>query len=309
MLMKPQRSLTGTLFMVRGSALAQIWPLLLAAGLVSEALTWGYSHWENTWLDMTPLPFSLVGLALSIFLGFRNNACYDRWWEARKLWGRLINTSRSSARQAKTLIRGEGADAVAEQWVRWQMAYAHALRFHLRVQPERYDELTDFLPAAEVQALKAQRNPPITMLYRMGELSRKAMDDGQVDRFHLPVLEATLTDLTNIQGACERIKKTPVPLSYTELTHRIVAMYVVLLPFGIVKSVGEMTPLVVIMVAFCFLGLDAVGSQIEDPFEEDPNDLPLLALSTMIETDLRQRMGQGDAELPEKIQVIDGILY
>jgi len=294
MLMKPERNITGSLFMVRGSALSEIWPLLVAAGLVSELLTYFYGHWEGSWLDITPLPFTLVGLALSIFLGFRNNACYDRWWEARKLWGRLINTSRSSARQAMTLVRGDGSEEVVERWVRMQMAYAHALRFHLRVQPDKYGELEAFLPADEVAALRAERNPPIGMLHRMGELARQAMDDGLVDRFHLPVLEATLTELTNIQGACERIKKTPVPLSYTELTHRIVASYVILLPFGIVKSVGEMTPLVVVFVAFCFLGLDAVGTQIEDPFEEDPNDLPLHQISRMIENDLRQRLGETD---------------
>jgi len=306
MLMKPERNFTGSLFMVRGSALAQIWPLLLAAGVVSELLTLGYRHWQDTWLDITPLPFTLVGLALSIFLGFRNNACYDRWWEARKLWGRLINTSRSSARQAMTLIRGEGGDEVVHRWVRLQMAYAHALRYHLRVQPDRYGELADFLADDEVRELSAERNPPIGVLHRMGMLARRAMDDGLVDRFHLPVLEATLTELTNIQGACERIKKTPVPLSYTELTHRIVASYVVLLPFGLVQSLGEVTPLVVVFVAFCFLGLDAVGSQIEDPFEEDPNDLPLHQISRMIENDLRQRLGE--TELPAEITPERGVL-
>jgi putative membrane protein len=132
------------------------------------------------------------------------------------------------------------------------------------------------------------------------------MDRGLVDRYHLPLLEGTLTDLTDIQGGCERIKNTPVPLSYTELTHRIVAMYVVLLPFGIVNTTELMTPFVVAIVAFCFLGLDAVGTQIEDPFEEDPNDLPLMQISRMIENDLRQRLGE--TEFPPDIRPERGVL-
>lgn len=294
MLVRKNRAFPGPVFLVRGSALADVWPWVLLAAVESEVVTWSVQHLDLEWLNLTPLPFTLVGLALSIFLGFRNNACYDRWWEARKLWGRLINTSRSSARQALTLIRGDGADAVTHRWVNLQIAYVHALRIHLRQQPERIGELSPFVEAGEVEALRGERNVPVGILYRMALVHRAALDAGLLDPFHLPVLEATLTDLTDIQGGCERIKNTPVPLSYTELTHRIVAMYVLLLPFGIVGVAGGLTPVVVAMVAFCFLGLDAVGTQIEDPFEEDPNDLPLWQISRMIENDLRQRLGHTD---------------
>lgn len=306
MLIRPERHFMGSLLSFRGSAIADIWPLLAGAAAVSGLLTWVHETYQHVWVDMTPLPFTLVGLALSIFLGFRNNACYDRWWEARKLWGRLINTSRSSARQAMALARGDGSDALVSRWVRLQMAYPHALRIHLRRQPERLGELEPFLEPGEVDALRRERNVPIALLHWMGQLARELMDRGFVDRFHLPVLEATLTDLTDIQGGCERIKNTPVPLSYTQLTHRTVAVYVTLLPFGIVQTTGLLTPLVVVMVAYCFLGLDAVGTQIEDPFEEDPNDLPLSAISRMIENDLRQRLGETD--LPPDVTPQGGVL-
>ena len=138
------------------------------------------------------------------------------------------------------------------------------------------------------------------------ELHRDALDKELLHPLHLPVLEGTLTTLTDIQGGCERIKNTPVPLSYTELTHRIVAIYVLLLPLGILSTTGEATPIVVAMVAFCFLGLDAVGTQIEDPFEEDPNDLPLLQISVLIENDLRQRMGATD--LRADVTPVDRVL-
>jgi ion channel-forming bestrophin family protein len=295
MLVKPKRDFPALLFKVRGTALAQIWPLLVIAGLVSWGLTWLYQRYSLQWLELTITPFQLVGIALSIFLGFRNSSCYERWWEGRKLWGRLVNTSRSYSRQVLTLVRGDGPE-VAElqrELVDRMVAYVHALRLHLREQ-DSWDEVTPFLPEGERDALREQRNEPYWILHRMGEQHRTAMDRGWIDRFHLPVLEASLTDLMDIQGGCERIKNTPVPLSYTELTHRIVAIYVLFLPFGVINTAGPLTPIVVIMVAFCFLGLDAVGSQIENPFEEDANDLPLAQLSRMIENDLRQRMGQAD---------------
>ncbi len=268
---------------------------IAAAALFGELLTSLHRRFDLSFLDLTVLPFTLTGLALSIFLGFRNNACYDRWWEARKLWGRLINTSRSSARQASILMRGDGADALVARWVDLQVAYVHALRFRLRQQRAAHlHELEPFVGPELLEELKRERNVPIGILHRMAELHRDAMDKGMLHAFHLPVLEGTLTTLTDIQGGCERIKNTPVPLSYTELTHRIVALYVMLLPLGILTTTGELTPVVVAMVAFCFLALDAVGSQIEDPFEEDPNDLPLHQISGMIENDLRQRMGHTD---------------
>jgi putative membrane protein len=295
MLVHANRGFPGPLFMMRGSALFDIGPWVIGFAAFSEAVVRVNAVVDLTWANLTTLPFTLVGLALSIFLGFRNNACYDRWWEARKLWGKLINTSRSSARQALTLFRGEGAPAVAERWVNLQVAYVHALRFRLRQQrAARIHELEPFVGAETLAELELERNVPIGILHRMALLHREAMDQGLLDPFHLPVLEGTLTTLTDIQGGCERIKNTPVPLSYTELTHRIVAIYVLLLPFGILTTAGELTPVVVAMVAFCFLGLDDVGTQIEDPFEEDPNDLPLHQMSVLIENDLRQRLGATD---------------
>ncbi len=212
MLVRPKRDFPALLFKIRGSALEQVWPLLVVAAVVSEALTWAYARWDLQWLELTTTPFTLVGLALSIFLGFRNSSCYDRWWEGRKLWGRLINTTRSYSRQVLTLIDGDAAPK--RELVLRMVAYAHALRLHLRTQ-DRWEELEPFLPAGEVEALRAERNKPYALLHTLAVQHRRAMDEGRLDRYHLPVLEATLTDLMDIQGGCERIKSTPVPLSYT----------------------------------------------------------------------------------------------
>ena len=288
--------------MIRGSALAHI-ALPLGAVSANAVLLYLLHDWL-TWLTLTATPFSILGVALSIFLGFRNNACYDRWWEARKLWGLLINRSRIVTRQV--LDFADSSDDVHRELVYRQIAFVHALRLHLREQLDRLPELEPFLGEEEVAALRGSTNVPNAILQGTGDRVRDLWKAGQIDTFHVPVLDDSLTVLANIQGGCERIKNPPVPLAYTMLTHRIVGMYCFTLPLGLLDSVGGLTPFVVAIVSFAFLGLDSVGSQIEDPFEEDPNDLPLSTISRMIERNLRERLGETD--LPPSLGPVDGML-
>lgn len=272
--------------------------------------------------NLTPLPFTLVGVALSIFLGFRNNTGYDRFWEGRKLWGMLVNVSRSMTRQLLTLIGPRMSDArddhrvaageheelagVRHQLVYMLIAYVHAVRHHLRDEDALAD-LEGLLPPELHRSLAGEVNRPIAILQWMGDRLRGLYDRGWIHPLHLTVLEGSLTQLTDIQGACERIKSTPIPASYTVLMHRIVALYCLGLPFGIVDSVGVLTPVVVAIVAYAFYGLDAVGTEVEDPFGLDPNDLPLSALSRMIEINLRQRLGEQN--LPALLEPVDSVLH
>ncbi len=115
-----------------------------------------------------------------------------------------------------------------------------------------------------------------------------------------------LTGLTDLQGACERIKSTPIPFSYTTLIHRIVAVYCCGLPFGVVSDTCWFTPIVVLVVSYAFFGLDTVGDEIEQPFGTDANDLPLSAISRMIEVNLRQRIG--DTDIPPLLRPVDELL-
>jgi putative membrane protein len=153
-------------------------------------------------------------------------------------------------------------------------------------------ELARHLPPDELEALKAHRNVPIAILQTTGLQLRDAAHAGLLHAYHLPVLDQTLSAMTNIQGGCERIKQTPIPHSYTVLIHSIVALYCFGLPFGLVDTLHNWTPAVVLIVAYAFLGLDAVGDEIEDPFGSDVNDLPLSALSRNIEINLLQAIGE-----------------
>lgn len=300
-----------TLVTFRGSALQRIWKRLALTVACAVVVTVLYES-GHIGATLSTLPFSLIGLALGIFLGFRNNTSYDRFWEGRKLWGRMVNVSRSFTRQIQTLVGplpGEPVDeaeraAVHRELVHRVIGYVHVFRHHLRDEPD-ISELTAFLPEAEVAALASESNRPAAVSARTGERLRELWDRGWIHPMHLPVLEGSLTEMTGIQGGCERIKATPIPASYTILIHRIVASYAFALPFGIVDTVHGWTPVVVLLIAYAFYGLDAIGDEIENPFGFDANDLPLSTLSRMIEVNLRQRLGEQD--LPPLLPPEDGV--
>lgn len=303
----------------RGTAFERMKGRLLFITLQAVVITYVDLHHGFFHADLTVIPFTLIGLALGVFLGFRNNTSYDRFWEGRKLWGQLVNTSRSLTRQMLTLIGprpfedGETASvgdpnelrAFQREMVYRLIAYVHCFRMHLRDQ-DRLEELEALLPAGEIDALRKELNRPAAILQTMGDRLRGAWHRGWIHSMHVPVLEQSLTVLMDVQGGCERIKSTPIPLSYTTLIHQIVAIYCFALPFGIVKTVGQFTPVVVGFVAYSFFGLDAVGDEIENPFGQDPNDLPLSGLTRMIEVNLRQRLGEED--LPPLLKPKGGVL-
>ena len=293
------------LLVLRGTTLRRTWIRLLVTFVWAEVITfyWDVIHLER--LALTITPFSLIGVALSIFLGFRNNASYDRYWEARKLWGRLVNASRTWARQVTMLVEGEsGPGSMRRELIERQLAYTHSLRLHLRGEGDD-GNLEKLLGSKEATEVAGFANRPARIVQGTGEVVRRAWKEGRLSEFHVPVLEGTMTELLALQGGCERIKATPVPWSYVVLTHRIVAVYCLALPLGLVPTVGAATPFVVALIAFAFYGLDAIGEEIEEPFGHDPNDLPLSALCNTIEIDLRQTLGD---EPPEKLAPSKGLL-
>jgi putative membrane protein len=307
-------------FYITGTSLRRVWLRLLIITAVAVLVTIVHDIYHLFATSLTPTPFTLVGLALSIFLGFRNNTSYDRYWEGRKLWGMLINVSRTTARQSFTLLGPlpggpptDAQDAGAEarlagrrrELVHAVIAYAHALRMHLR-DIDDVAPLRPFLDPALMDALPAERNRPYAILRHLGQRIRAAWTDGLVHAMHVPALDASLVALADIQGGCERIKNTPIPFPYTVIIHRIVAVYCLAMPFGLVDTIGPLTPLVVLFVAYAFLGLDALGDEIEDPFGTDPSDLPLDNLCRTIEINLLQALGETD--LPPALQPVDDVL-
>ncbi|MBI4613283.1 MAG: hypothetical protein HY720_06700 [Planctomycetes bacterium] len=311
MIVREPGTWVGVLLSLRGSVVKKIWLQLAGATSIAVvvAIVWESLPDHHKTIKLTVLPFTLIGLALAIFLGFRNNASYDRHWEGRKLWGQLVNTCRSFARQILCLVdAGKDDPALAafhKEMLYRVMAYPHALRCHLRSQ-DPLPGLAPFLAREEIDRLAVEKNVPIAILATLGERLRWARREGWVHDLHVPLLEQSLIELTNVQGGCERILNSPLPFAYTLLIHRIAGFYCFALPFGIVDQVEWMTPVVVLFVSYAFFGLDAIGDEIEDPFGTDPNDLPLAALSRTIEINLRQRLGEKD--LPPAHEPVNGIL-
>ncbi|MDI1476136.1 bestrophin family ion channel [Polyangium sp. y55x31] len=258
-------------------------------------------------VPFSPTPFSIVGVALAILLGFRNNASYDRWWEGRKLWGGIVNASRALARQTTTLLEpgvaeptsgaAPGDDTLAAALKREilyrQIAYVHALRAVLR-QQNALEGLAPFLPADELAALAQQKNVPVALMQTNGERLAFARRAGLLSEERLLRIDATLVDLIGLQGGCERIKNTPIPAGYRVFTHRSVRAYCYVLPFGLVEHLGALTTIVVMAVTLMFLVLDTIGRFLEDPFTTGPNALPLMSITRNIEINLRQALGETD---------------
>lgn len=298
------------LFDMRGSILPRISRRLLTVFVVACGVTLEDRITGGFEFDLTTLPFTLVSLALAVVLGFRNNTGYDRFWEGRKLWGLLVNDARTFARLVLSVI---GVDAVGaaklnhgetrrlqRELVYLCMAFVHALRLHLRQEISDCVELTPFVPAGVIDDLRVQHNVPLRILQLMSEYVERARRAAVLRNRDVFLLENMLSEMCDVQGGCERIKNTPIPWSYTLLIHSLVAAYCLSLPLGLIATTKLATPFVVVMISYAFLGLDAVGDELEDPFGTDVNDLPLSTLSRMIEINLRQMLGETD--LPAFLQ-------
>ncbi|MBA2115178.1 bestrophin family protein [Bremerella alba] len=318
MIVTEKDSWLGMIFAVHGTTMESIWPRMAVVFFWSVLITTSAFLFPDHAYTLTMAPFTVVGLALAIFLGFRNTASYDRYWEGRKLWGCMVNVCRSFTMQINTLIDdtvGENnpqpSDEVQQQrlhMVRLVICHIHALRHRLR-ETDPAADLEEQLPGdQQLHHDLAQDNVPAAIADRISRQINSAWRSGRLDAYHVPLLHSCLTEMMGIQGGCERIKSTPIPFTYSVLTHRTVFLYCMALPCGLHDTVGMLTPLVVTLVAYFFLGLDAVGDEIEQPFMLDDNDLPLLQLTTMIERNVLQLSGRPDEELPEPIQPVDHIL-
>jgi putative membrane protein len=287
---------------MRGSILSRIWKSLLVTTLLAIAVTFTGGALLHHKITLTTIPFTLMGLPLAIFLGFRNNSAYDRYWEGRKLWGELVLRSRNFARQCQSLIgpaslEPGGATDVRTRMIHRTIAFAHALRHHLRGS-DGSEELKPLLTMDEWRRIVNASHKPHFLMERMGEDLRRCLNDGRIDSVLMASLDSTLCAMVAAGAACERIRNTPIPFSYTLLLHRTAYLYCFLLPFGLVDSIGFMTPFVVAIVAYTFFGLDALGDEIEEPFGMSANDLPLEAICRAIEINLRESLGEKNIPRP-----------
>ena len=288
MIVRPRPNWFHMLLVLRGSVLLDIAPQLVAVTLLATVVTVVHACVPSWKIPLNVIPFSLIGMALAIFLGFRNSTSYARWWEARTLWGTVLNAGRSLVRMGLTLAReGSEPDVLGRRTI----AFVHALRHQLRHSDPRAD-LERVLGPADAARADAGVYKPAVLLLMVGEWIGRNLRAGRIDAGALPAFELSLDHLTDALGGCERIASTPIPFTYSVIIHRTIYLYCTLLPFGLINEIGAMTPLIVAFISYTFFALEALGSEIEDPFGFDANDLALDAMSRMIERTLCEMLGE-----------------
>ncbi|AFJ88466.1 bestrophin family ion channel [Burkholderia vietnamiensis] len=285
MIIRPREHWLRMLLVWNGSVLPTILPQLVLTLAISLVAVWGGGRVLGEKVPLNPTPFTLIGLTLAIFAGFRNNASYERYREGRQLWGGMLTATRTLVSQA--LCYGAiGDDAAARRaFVHKVVAFVYALKHQLRG--------TD--PAADLRArlddeacarIAAARFAPVALVHELRGAFAARADAGKLAETRLWMLDARLDELVAMVSGCERIASTPIPFSYDVLLHRTIYAYCALLPFGLVDSIGAATPFVTVFVAYTLIALDAIAHAIAEPFGDGPNHLALDAIARTIERSL-----------------------
>lgn len=287
MILRDKPGILALLFAVRGSVLPVIAPQLLFVALFSTAVV-AIDRFVWTLPHVQAAPLAVFGVALSLFLGFRNNAAYDRWWEARRLWGGLLADARAIAREAEMFL----PDATDRRRLLTAMrAFLHQHRCALRGLPNDADALRD-----------APATTPDATLDAMAQHLAEALQQGRMDGFGARTLSTRLSTIALAQAGCERIKLTPLPYVYSLLIFRTSWLYCLLLPFALLDPTGWLTPVFAVIVAYTFFGLAEVTEELAHPFGLTANALPLDAICRTAEISLAPHL---DEPPPPPLQPVD----
>lgn len=313
MIVKQKLSPIKLLFTLRGSILPKVYPQILLISLISAFITTIQHGFPSSFSSYSVAPFTLLGIALSLFLGFRNNASYQRWWEARGLWGQLVYDTRSFTRQVLSYV-DEASDSDSDsdkardtqrRMIYLSIAFTHALRHRLR-DSEPWQDIERFVAPIHHASMRRTQNLPDFLLRLLGTELGYCRQQRLTSDHMLQNMDERLNSMTVVLSACERIHNTPLPFAYTLLVHRTTYLYCFMLPFGLVSSLGWVTPLICGVIAYTFFGLDALSEELEEPFGLAANQLPLTALSRTIEINLLEALGE--TELPPDVTAKNGYL-
>lgn len=253
-------------------------PIMIAIGLYSGIVGWlEVRYWQladTSYIKNITIMHGMLGFVISLLLVFRTNTAYDRWWEGRKMWGALVNNSRNFAIKLNAMLKDEKDHAYFRTMI---PAYASVLHSHLS-NADTSQQLFDDVDL-EIDHHKHKPNQVAKMIFRkVNDLyeSKKITGD------QLIVLNAEIQSFTDICGACERIKNTPIPYSYSAFIKKFIFFYVMTLPFGYAFSLGYYVVPVVVFIFYVLASLELIAEEIEDPFGGDANDLPTLKIASNI---------------------------
>jgi ion channel-forming bestrophin family protein len=295
------------LFVWSGSMMRQMLPQLVIVAALSVFAVWSEGTVFKHKVPLNATPFTLVGVALALFLGFRNSSSYDRWWEGRRLWGSLTNITRMLAVQALTMTDDAPGKCTNEKraFLNMVVAFVYAMRDQLR--GDVFARSAELLPPALAAEVDHARYKPFIILRAMGEWVSQRRREGAFGEVTMAMINQNLVELAQALGGCERIASTPVPFGYAVMIHRVVYFYCALLPFGLVDGIAWTTPVVTLVMAYSFIALDSLAADLEMPFGRNENGLALDAISLNIELSIREISGEPLEKMP--LQPVNYVLH
>lgn len=270
-------------FQLKGSVVPILIPRILLCAALGGLSALMYTTWG---LKLPTIAHTLLGVALGLLLVFRTNASYDRFWEGRKLFGSIVNRSRDLLRQSAHLIDGddEAAHTARREVRRYVVMYFALLRQYLRAE-RNLDELGVEMTAAERAALEpAAVRPNLAVLWLTEELV-KCLRRGSLTEQRYQLMDQNITALVDNWGGAERIMRTPVPFAYAQHIKSFLTLFCTTAPFAMVETMKWYTPIAAAVLAYGMFGIDEIGVEIEDPFGDDPNDLPIDAIEKRVSAD------------------------
>ena len=284
------------IFQLEGSATLYVMRRSLIFGGIALVVTFVEKSPSFPTVAVPVTPYEILGAALGAFLIFRTNAGYDRWWEARKLWGGIVNQSRNLAIQS--LAHGPADPEWRRRIVSWTAAFAHVTRRSLRGEAA-LPELKPLVGSEAARRVEAADHMPSAAALAISSLLREAAETQGMDEFSLHRAEQERAQLIDHVGGCERILKTPLPVAYSIEIRQFIFVFLVALPFGILEKADWLTPLVTALVAFPILALDEIGVELQNPFSTDRlNHLPLDDICTQLERNLLSLLDLPNSSLP-----------
>ena len=300
--------------------LRRIGDKLLFATVIAVIVYALYERFGMAYISLPFEPLAVLGTAWPFCWVLETTTPTGRWWEARTLWGNVLNGCHAVARTLLSATHHTLTDAADKaqiiayrrEMIYRQIAFAHALRYHLREQEDQWHTLQPLLPAAEYEKLLTIENKPNWLLHQQDIRFKVGVETKWIAEVNLISFDMKLTSLQEQQGHCERIKRTPMLRQYTYFTHLFLWVFLLITPFSLLSLVSDkafqwmVIPLSFI-VAFMFSVLNRTGEISEDPFENKEQDVPMTAICNNIERDLRQLLGE--TELPPKVEPKDGYLF
>lgn len=266
----------------KSDTIRKLLPMIIAMGIYGWLIAYlELEYWDiadNDYVKNLTLLHNLLGFVLSLLLVFRTNTAYDRWWEGRKLWGNIVNNSRNLAVKIKSFVPDD-EDAL-KFFRRVIPLYAAMLAKHLQTEKTRL--ALDENEHPELKELDKQKHIPNQIALLMMQKANSLYTEQKITGEQLLIMNGELQSFTDSCGACERIRNTPIPYSYSVFLKKFIFFYIMTLPFGFVFSLGYYIIPVVCFIFYVLASLELIAEEIEDPFGRDTNDLPTEKIASNI---------------------------